>query len=169
MEKIVSRAGGFVARGECADGTSVQLCGASRVPGPCVFASSLVFCRQSLTGSNAVEGAFTGNVGHVIFMPGFHACGTLLVLSAEGLTFDDLALLPNDDEQSVAARFASAANSEQEQDAREDQIVTWAKGWRKTCGKGESNKEVRVAKVSVDALKKSKDAETRAAAMNELG
>ncbi|GAA5851837.1 hypothetical protein JCM8547_000073 [Rhodosporidiobolus lusitaniae] len=111
------------------------------------------------------ENGFDGRIGHVAFLPGFHACGTLSVFSVEpGLTSEDWDLLERvggnsttegeegegEQEMGLWQRYESAPTRVRENEAVEGTILAWARGWRKTCGKGPENKEVRVTKVLVD-------------------
>ncbi|ORY88592.1 hypothetical protein BCR35DRAFT_301351, partial [Leucosporidium creatinivorum] len=102
------------------------------------------------------------NDGVVMFLPGFHACGTLQLLSVEGLHHTDFALLPFRNATAVEVgdptgsglkeAFAAAETKdlESDEDGNEREMLVWAKGWAKSCGKGAAMKEVRVAKVGVD-------------------
>lgn len=98
-----------------------------------------------------LDDGFSKPIGHVAFLPGFHACGTLQILSVEGLEFADFDLMPSG-EGSVMARHEEGKTMVKEDDAVEGTVAAWAKGWKATCGKGEANKEVRVAKVLVDGV-----------------
>ncbi|PRQ75493.1 hypothetical protein AAT19DRAFT_13550 [Rhodotorula toruloides] len=68
-----------------------------------------------------------------------------------GLEFSDFELLPRGN-GSVFERYEEGKTKVREEDAVEGTVAAWARGWRKTCGKGEANKEVRVAKVLVDGV-----------------
>ncbi|GAA5897792.1 hypothetical protein JCM8208_000263 [Rhodotorula glutinis] len=102
--------------------------------------------------------AFAQPIGTVAFLPGFHACGTLLVLSVDHLTLDDLALLPRSPDDNSTAhdslwdRYTAAPSNTLVADAVEGTVLAWARGWRETCGKGAANKEVRVAHLTVDGV-----------------
>lgn len=98
-----------------------------------------------------LDDGFSKPIGYVAFLPGFHACGTLQILSVEGLEFADFDLMPSG-EGSVMARYEEGKTTVTEDDAVEGTVAAWAKGWKATCGKGEANKEVRVAKVLVDGV-----------------
>lgn len=95
-------------------------------------------------------------VGTVAFIPRFHPCGTLLVLSVDDLSFDDLALLPHSaSNASLWAQYDAAPTSLLQDDAVEGTVLAWMRGWRSTCGKGEHNREVRVASLTVDGADRS--------------
>ncbi|KAJ8291259.1 hypothetical protein OF846_005303 [Rhodotorula toruloides] len=98
-----------------------------------------------------LDDGFSKPVGTIAFLPGLHACGTLQILSVEGLEFSDFELLPRGN-GSVMERYEEGKTSVREEDAVEGTVAAWARGWRQTCGKGEANKEVRVAKVLVDGV-----------------
>ncbi|GAA5882156.1 hypothetical protein JCM3774_002946 [Rhodotorula dairenensis] len=98
-----------------------------------------------------LDDGFSDEIGHIVFLPGFHACGTLDILSVAGLDSDDFDLLPSY-EGSVADRWLTAPTHMKESNSSEGTILAWAKGWRSSCGKGNTNKEVRVAKVLVDGV-----------------
>lgn len=97
-----------------------------------------------------------------MWLPSFHRCGILQLLHAEDLRMTDFALLPFRNETAAALgeptgsglkeAFAAAAvgDKDLEEDAREEEVLVWAKGWARSCGKGAAMKEVRVAKVAVD-------------------
>lgn len=53
-----------------------------------------------------------------------------------------------------------------ESTALESEVIAWAKGWRRTCGRGEGMKEVRVAKVVADLTG---EGEARQAGVDRLG
>ncbi|GAA6002098.1 uncharacterized protein JCM10292_001846 [Rhodotorula paludigena] len=98
-------------------------------------------------------------ISTVAFIPAFHACGTLLVLSVDDLAFNDFALLPRSGLEGGQAnvtgvwdRYNAAPTNVMEPDAVEGHVLAWARGWRRTCGKGEENREVRVARVDVDGV-----------------
>ncbi|GJN94749.1 hypothetical protein Rhopal_007841-T1 [Rhodotorula paludigena] len=98
-------------------------------------------------------------IGTVAFIPAFHACGTLLILSVDDLAFDDFALLPRSGLEGGQAnvtgawdRYNAAPTNVMEPDAVEGHVLAWARGWRKTCGRGAENREVRVVKVDVDGV-----------------
>ncbi|BGP52239.1 hypothetical protein JCM10450v2_008210 [Rhodotorula kratochvilovae] len=123
---------------------------------PAVLAAPFPSARVPLLGYSApksflgLDDGFSQSVGTVAFLPGFHACGTLLVLSVDGgLTFDDLALLPRGN-GSLWERYDAAPTNVLEDDAVEGTVLAWARGWARTCGKGSANKEVRVASLAVD-------------------
>ncbi|KAK4700644.1 hypothetical protein P7C70_g5599, partial [Phenoliferia sp. Uapishka_3] len=94
--------------------------------------------------------SFTKDPGTVIFLPGLHNCGTLLVLSAEGLSLADLEEAKGMD--AMREEWQNAPSKILEDGALEEAVVAWTKGWRKTCGKGKGGGEVRVAKIVVDGL-----------------
>lgn len=116
-------------------------------------------------GGDSPLDSFATSAATVAFVPGLHTCGTLLVLSAAGLSRADL-----DD---VSARGAlvnewdSSPSKIIENAATDEAVVAWAKGWRKSCGKGESMREVRVAKLVVDGL--GGEGKTRDDALDSLG
>ncbi|BGP28087.1 hypothetical protein JCM10295v2_007074 [Rhodotorula toruloides] len=98
-----------------------------------------------------LDDGFSKPIGTIAFLPGFHACGTLQILSVEGLEFGDFAMLPSGN-GSVFERYEGGMTRVREEDAVEGTLAAWARGWRATCGRGEANKEVRVAKVPVDGV-----------------
>lgn len=99
-----------------------------------------------------LDDGFSEEIGHIEFLPGFHACGTLEILSVSGLdSTADFDLLPAYD-GSVAERWINAPTRVKESNSSEGTIVAWAKGWRSSCGKGDANKEVRISKVLVDGV-----------------
>ena len=115
------------------------------------------------------DDAFTRPVGTVAFIPGFHTCGTLVVLSVDHLALDDLALLPRNDSTAAPSlwdRYTAAPSRTLVGDAVEGTVLAWARGWRSTCGKGADNKEVRVAHLTVDGVDDEAD---RAAWAQALG
>ncbi|BGP35898.1 hypothetical protein JCM10296v2_007750 [Rhodotorula toruloides] len=98
-----------------------------------------------------LDDGFSKPIGTIAFLSGFHACGTLQILSVEGLEFGDFDLMPREN-GSVLERYEEGKTHVMEEDAVEGTVAAWARGWRKTCGKGEANKEVRVAKLLVDGV-----------------
>ncbi|GAA5845810.1 hypothetical protein JCM9279_002383 [Rhodotorula babjevae] len=116
------------------------------------------------------DDAFAQPIGTVAFLPGFHACGTLLVLSVDRLALDDLALLPRNSTaapDSLWERYAAAPSSTLVGDAVEGTVLAWARGWRTTCGKGPANKEVRVAHLTVDGVDDDTDRAAWARALDD--
>ncbi|GAA5890571.1 hypothetical protein JCM6882_002966 [Rhodosporidiobolus microsporus] len=105
-------------------------------------------------------------IGHVAFIPGFHACGVLNVWAVEpALEGGDWDLLAQraanstegegERDEGVWQRWERAPSRVREAEAVEGVILAWAEGWKKTCGKKGANGrraegEVRVAKVFVD-------------------
>ena len=88
--------------------------------------------------------------GTIAFIPGFHSCGTLLLLSAPSLSYEDFARMSTA-EGSVRAGYEGAGEGRvMERDALESEVLAWARGWRRSCGRGEGMREVRVAKVVAD-------------------
>ncbi|GAA5890038.1 hypothetical protein JCM5296_004751 [Sporobolomyces johnsonii] len=160
----------------------LALCGLYDTPAPLLgFASPKPFL--------GLDDGFSKAISTVAFIPGFHTCGTLLVLSVDGLQRGDFDLLPRgggasgnqtapDSEGEEAGegdhreaqeqssglmdRYLSAPTTVIEDDALEGTVLAWAKGWRRTCGRGEANKEVRIAKVVVDGAEPGREAWVRA-------
>lgn len=98
-----------------------------------------------------LDDGFSQEIGHIFFLPGFHACGTLDILSVADLAYSDLDLLPSHND-SIAHKWLDAPTHVKESNSSEGTILAWAKGWRSSCGKGDANKEVRVSKVLVDGV-----------------
>jgi hypothetical protein len=98
-----------------------------------------------------LDDGFSQEIGHIFFLPGFHACGTLDILSVADLAYSDLDLLPSHND-SIAHKWLDAPTHVKESNSSEGTILAWAKGWRSSCGKGDANKEVRVSKVIVDGV-----------------
>lgn len=130
---------------------------------PLAFAAPFPSARIPLLGYSSPE-PFLGleaaelakPIGTVAFIPRFHPCGTLLVLSVDDLSFDDLALLPHSaSNASLWALYDSAPTNLLQDDAVEGTALAWMRGWRSTCGKGEHNREVRVASLTVDGADRS--------------
>lgn len=106
------------------------------------------------------QDTFKLNNGVIAFLPGFHACGTLQLISVDGLQHGDFAFLPSRNETAadlgdqtgsgLKEAYEGAETKDLEQNAREGEVVAWAKGWARSCGKGAAMKEVRAAKVEVD-------------------
>jgi hypothetical protein len=99
----------------------------------------------------------------ISFLPPLHACGTLLILSAPGLQYDDFERLPRYG-GGAGEYYHEGPGRVKESDALEEEVVEWARGWRKSCGPGEEMREVRVAKVVVDLGSVHDAARTTAAA-----
>jgi len=102
----------------------------------------------------------------VAFIPGFHPCGTLNIfaLDERSLEYSDFDLLPRSNEtipkeegQEVAKTlrdyYEEAKDSVMEEAALEGTVLSWARGWRNTCGKGAVNKQVKIVKISADGMK----------------
>lgn len=121
-----------------------------------------------------LEAGFTNLADNIFFLPPFHPCGTLLVISAPGVTYDDLEKLPKEIDTGngkggrIGVEWEAALSQVLERDAREEGVLAWAKGWKGSCGKGEAMREVKVAKVVVEGLKNSEGAD-RSASILELG
>lgn len=79
-----------------------------------------------------------------MFIPGFHSCGTLLVVSVNGITIAELQEL-----SALKTEWDGVPSKVIESNALEGTVLSWAKGWRSSCGRGEAMKEVRVAKLNV--------------------
>lgn len=101
-----------------------------------------------------LESNFTQSAGtHVIFLPSFHPCGTLQIISVNGLLLSDFNLLSTttDSGEKSGGKIKNYYNFAEdkviEDDANEEGIIAWAKGWKSTCGKGEGNREVRFGKI----------------------
>ncbi|GAA5988431.1 hypothetical protein JCM10908_003563 [Rhodotorula pacifica] len=112
-----------------------------------------------------LDDGFSQEIGNIFFLPGFHSCGTFEILSVANLDYADFALLPEYD-GSVAQKWRDAPTHVKEGNSSEGTILAWAEGWRKTCGKGEVNKEVRVSKVLVDGVEEGADRSTWAKALD---
>ncbi|GAA5970289.1 hypothetical protein JCM11641_001651 [Rhodosporidiobolus odoratus] len=114
-----------------------------------------------------LEDGFSTPIGTVAFIPGFHTCGTLNIFSVDPeLEFEDFERLKErtgegkeDAEEGLWQRYESGQSGVIEDNAVEGTILAWAAGWRKTCGRGAENKEVRVTKVLVDGADARSDRE----------
>jgi len=85
-----------------------------------------------------------------MFMPKLHPCGTLLIISTEGIQMEDLDELTanaTEDHNLLVTEWNKVPEQDRivEDDAYESYVVAYAKGWRRTCGRGEHMKEVRLA------------------------
>jgi hypothetical protein len=97
-----------------------------------------------------LDDGFSQALGTVIFIPSFHACGTLLVVNAAGLEYSDFDQLPAGN-HTLRGVFDSAPTNVEEDNAKEGTVLAWTRGWRKSCGRGDANKEVRVVDVQLAA------------------
>ncbi|BGP58590.1 hypothetical protein JCM8202_002351 [Rhodotorula sphaerocarpa] len=102
-----------------------------------------------------LDDGFSQEIGTIFFLPGFHACGTLQILSLDpgfnspALAESDFDLLPRYND-SLYARWLTAPTRMSEGNSSEGTILAWAKGWHTTCGKGAANKEVRVSRIALE-------------------
>lgn len=116
-----------------------------------------------------LDDGFSEEIGTIMFLPGFHTCGTLSIVSLDPalhLTQADLEALPVYN-GSLQERWLEAPTAVREGNSSEGTILAWATGWRNTCGRGAANKEVRVTKLHIDGLGEGATVAERAQAIGE--
>ncbi|KAM0747412.1 hypothetical protein T439DRAFT_329141 [Meredithblackwellia eburnea MCA 4105] len=86
----------------------------------------------------------------VIFIPKLHSCGSLLVVSAPSVSKDALELVAGRD--AIKEEWEGSIDKVIEEGANEDHVVAFARGWRNTCGRGDSMREVKVVKLAIEGL-----------------
>ncbi|GAA5926973.1 uncharacterized protein JCM15063_000422 [Sporobolomyces koalae] len=127
-----------------------------------------------------LDDGFSKRIDQVAFLPGFHACGTMTILaldadadkpsSAPSLDSTDFDLFPHTPHATngstseppvkkfVMDYLNEAPDSVLEGNALEGTVLSWARGWSKTCGRGAANKQVIVVRLSTrDVLDAGRD------------